>query len=281
MTNNDSKQKQGNNQETKAPAKRKRIRMPRQKKIKAVLCDMDGVIIWDNNLIDGAVDFIHRLRQQNIPFLFLTNYPSLTPLDLQHRLAKAGLNVDEDHFYTSAMATAVFLESQKSGDKAYVIGEGALTHELYNAGFTITDQDPDFVVLGETRSYSFEKIEKAINLIRKGARFIATNPDVSGPSGFPSCGALAAPIERVTGRKPFYVGKPNPFMMRAALRKLGSHSAHTVIIGDNMETDIIAGIESGLKTILVLSGVCSRADVEKYPYRPNAIYKTVGDIKSL
>lgn len=255
--------------------------MPRQKKIKAVLCDMDGVIIWDNQLIDGAVDFIHRLRQQEIPFLFLTNYPSLTPMDLQHRLMKAGLEVDEDNFYTSAMATAAFLESQRSGDKAYVIGEGALTHELYNAGFKITDQDPDFVVLGETRSYSFEKIEKAINLIRKGARFIATNPDVSGPSGFPSCGALAAPIERVTGRKPFYVGKPNPFMMRAALRKLGSHSAHTVIVGDNMETDIIAGIESGLKTILVLSGVCKREDVISYPYRPSEIYNTVGEIKKL
>jgi NagD protein len=240
---------------------------------------MDGVIIWNNQLIDGATDFIAMLREKNIPYLFLTNYPSLTPQDLQHRLANAGLEVSVDSFYTSAMATAAFLESQRSGSKAYVIGEGALTHELYKAGFTVTEQDPDFVILGETRSYSFEKIEKAINLIRKGARFIATNPDVSGPSGFPSCGALAAPIERVTGRKPFYVGKPNPFMMRAALYKLGSHSAHTAIIGDNMETDIIAGIESGLKTILVLSGVCKSQDVEMYPYRPNAIYKSVGEIK--
>ena len=255
--------------------------MPRQKKIKAVLCDMDGVIIWNNNLIEGAAEFIKGLQEQKTPFLFLTNYPSLTPMDLQHRLSGAGLEVDEDNFYTSAMATAVFLESQHSGDKAYVIGEGALTHELYKSGFKITDQNPDYVILGETRSYNFEKIEKAINLIRKGARFIATNPDVSGPSGFPSCGALAAPIERVTRRKPFYVGKPNPFMIRAALRKLGSHSAHTVIIGDNMETDIIAGIQSGLKTILVLSGVCKKESIKKYPYRPDAVYNNVGEIKKL
>lgn len=255
--------------------------MAPKKKSKAVICDMDGVIIWDNNLIDGTLDFMEMLHKNNISFLFLTNYPSLTPLDLQHRLRQAGLDVEEDHFYTSAMATAAFLESQRSGDKVYVIGEGALTHELYKANFKITDDDPDFVVLGETRSYNFEKIEKAISLIRKGARFIATNPDVSGPSGFPSCGALAAPIERVTGKKPFYIGKPNPFMMRAALRKLNSHSENTTIIGDNMETDIIAGIQSGLKTILVLSGVCSREDVERYPYRPNRIFNSVGDIKTI
>ncbi|MCK4857559.1 MAG: HAD family hydrolase, partial [candidate division Zixibacteria bacterium] len=233
--------------------------------MRAVLCDMDGVIIWDNNLIEGSVEFIRMLRDKKIPYLFLTNYPSLTPIDLKHRLSRAGLDIEVDHFYTSAMATATFLEMQESGDKVYVIGEGALTHELYKRGFTISDQDVDYVVLGETRSYNFEKIEKAISLIRHGARFIATNPDVSGPSGFPSCGALVAPIEKVTKRKPFYVGKPNPFMMRAALRKLGSHSAHTVIIGDNMETDIIAGIESGLKTILVLSGVHSRNDLKRYP----------------
>jgi NagD protein len=255
--------------------------MASKKKNKSVLCDMDGVIIWDNNLIDGAASFIAKLRSEGIPFLFLTNYPSLTPLDLQHRLKVAGLDVSEDHFYTSAMATATFLQSQKSGDKVFVIGEGALTHELYKCGFTITDQEPDYVVLGETRSYNFEKLEKAIRLIRRGARFIATNPDVSGPSGFPSCGALAAPIERVTRVKPFYVGKPNPFMMRAALRKLNSHSENTVIIGDNMETDIIAGIESGLETILVLSGVCDAEDVEKYPYRPNRIYNHVGEIEKV
>ncbi len=255
--------------------------MPPKKKSKAVLCDMDGVIIWDNNLIEGALEFFEMLRKKDIPFLFLTNYPSLTPIDLQHRLRQAGLDVSADHFYTSAMATATFLESQRTGDKVYVIGEGALTHELYNANFKITDQDPDYVVLGETRSYNFEKIEKAISLIRKGARFIATNPDVSGPSGFPSCGALAAPIERVTGRKPFYIGKPNPFMIRAALRKLNSHSENTTIIGDNMETDIIAGIQSGLRTILVLSGVCSMEDLVKYAYRPNKIVDNVGEIKSI
>ena len=247
----------------------------------AVLCDMDGVIIWDNKLIEGAKSFIEDLKSQGIPFLFITNYPSLTPADLSHRVRKAGVEVPPEHFYTSAMATATFLKSQGAGDKVFVIGEGALTHAMYEQGFTLTDQDPDFVVLGETRSYNFEMVEKAIRLIRHGARFIATNPDVSGPSGFPSCGALAAPIEKVTGIKPFYVGKPNPFMMRAALRKLNAHSESTVMIGDNMETDIIAGIQSGLATILVLSGVTGPDDVDRFPYRPNFTYANVGEIKSI
>lgn len=179
------------------------------------------------------------------------------------------------------MATADFLKIQGSGDKVFVIGEGALNHALYEQGFTQTEHDPDFVVLGETRSYNFEMIEKAVKLIRRGARFIATNPDVSGPSGFPSCGALAAPIERVTGKRPFYVGKPNPYMMRAALRKIGAHSENTVMIGDNMETDIIAGIQSGMETILVLSGVTDRQDIDKFPYRPTRIFSTVGDIDEI
>lgn len=250
-------------------------------KNKSVLCDMDGVIIWDNKLIEGAKEFVESLMEHNVPFLFITNYPSLTPADLSHRLKKAGLDVPAQHFYTSAMATATFLKTQAAGDKVFVIGEGALTHALYEQGFTLTDQDPDFVVLGETRSYNFEMIEIAIRLIRKGARFIATNPDVSGPSGFPSCGALAAPIERVTRRKPFYVGKPNPYMMRAALWKINSHSETTVMIGDNMETDIIAGIQSGLDTILVLSGVTQIDDIERYPYRPNYTYSHVGEIEEI
>ncbi len=248
---------------------------------RSVLCDMDGVIIWDNKLIDGAKEFVEAMLAQQIPFLFITNYPSLTPADLAHRLRKAGLDVPAEHFYTSAMATATFLKSQGAGDKVFVIGEGALTHALYEQGFTITDQDPDFVVLGETRSYNFEMIEKAIRMIRHGARFIATNPDVSGPSGFPSCGALAAPIERVTRKKPFYVGKPNPYMMRAALRRMDAHSETTVMIGDNMETDIIAGIQSGLDTILVLSGVTEAHEIERYPYRPHFTYATVGEINSI
>lgn len=253
----------------------------RLEKNKSVLCDMDGVIIWDNHLIEGAKEFVESLLERKTPFLFITNYPSLTPADLSHRLKNAGLDVPAEHFYTSAMATATFLESQGAGDKVFVIGEGALTHALYEQGFKITDQDPDFVVLGETRAYNFEMIEKAIRLIRHGARFIATNPDVSGPSGFPSCGALAAPIERVTGMKPFYVGKPNPYMMRAALWKIDSHSETTIMIGDNMETDIIAGIQSGLDTILVLSGVTQVDDIDKYPYRPNYTYANVGEIEAI
>jgi len=247
----------------------------------AVLCDMDGVIIWDNKLIEGAKGFVEGLITDNVPFLFITNYPSLTPADLSHRLKKAGLDIAPEHFYTSAMATATFLKSQSAGDKVFVVGEGALTHALYEQGFTITDQDPDFVVIGETRSYNFESIEKSIKLIKKGARFIATNPDVSGPSGFPSCGALTAPIEKVTGKKPFYVGKPNPYMMRAALRRIGGHSESTVMIGDNMDTDIIAGIQAGMDTILVLSGVTGIDDLESYPYRPGRIVANVGKIDSL
>jgi NagD protein len=247
--------------------------------IKAVLCDMDGVIVWDNNLVEGAKKFIDMLLRNGHPFLFLTNYPSLTPSDLQHRLTLAGLVVGPEHFYTSAMATAAFLKSQAAGDKVWVIGEGALTHALYEQGFTVTEQNPDYVILGETRAYNFESIEKAIRLIRHGARFIATNPDVSGPSGFPSCGALAAPIERVTGIKPFYIGKPNPYMMRAALRQIGAHSENTVMVGDNMETDIIAGIQSGMETILVLSGVTSEQEIAHYPYRPTRVVKNVGEIE--
>jgi len=247
----------------------------------AVLCDMDGVIIWDNKLIDGAKGFVEKLIADETPFLFITNYPSLTPADLAHRLKKAGLDVAAEHFYTSAMATATFLKSQGAGDKVFVVGEGALTHALYEQGFTITDQDPDFVVIGETRSYNFEMIEKSIKLIRKGARFIATNPDVSGPSGFPSCGALTSPIEKVTRLQPFYVGKPNPYMMRAALRRIGSHSENTVMIGDNMDTDIIAGIQAGMDTILVLSGVTGIEDIDRYPYRPTHVLANVGKIEKL
>lgn len=247
----------------------------------AVLCDMDGVIIWDNNLIEGAKKFINSLMEREIPFLFITNYPSLTPSDLAHRLKSAGVEVPAKHFYTSAMATATFLKSQGAGDKVFVVGEGALTHALYEQGFTITDHDPDFVVIGETRSYNFEMVEKSIRLVKGGARFIATNPDVSGPSGFPSCGALTAPIERVTGKRPFFVGKPNPYMMRAALRKIDAHSESTVMIGDNMDTDIIAGIQSGLDTILVLSGVTSVDDLQRYPYRPTRIVANVGEIEQI
>ena len=241
---------------------------------KALICDIDGVILHDEQALPGARELVARLVGGTMPFLFLTNYPSQTPADLRDRFRSAGIDVQVPvkHFYTSAIATAEFLNDQ-AGDrrKAYVIGEGALIHALYEAGFILTENEADFVVLGETRSYSFDMIRRASYLIQQGARFVATNPDVNGPQGRPSCGALAAPIERITGQRPFYVGKPNAFMMRAALRYLHARTDDTLIAGDNMDTDIIAGIQSGLETILVLTGVSKRTDLSHYPYRPHHI----------
>lgn len=248
--------------------------------MKNVICDIDGVLMRDNDLIPGADKFIHRLLEKEIPLILLTNYPSQTAADLQNRLASAGIQVPKESFYTSAMATAAFLERQE-GRKAYVIGEGALTHELYQIGFTITDINPDYVIVGETRSYNREMIQKASYFIMKGARFIATNPDVAGPRGFPACGALCAPIERITGKQPFYIGKPSPWIMRAALNTINAHSEDTVIIGDNMRTDILAGVQAGLETILVLTGVSQMSDLELFPYRPNHIFPGAGEIDVL
>lgn len=240
--------------------------------MKAVIVDIDGVILHDDTALPGAKELVDWLAGSGLPFLFLTNYPSMTPADLQHRFRGAGLEVPDTHFYTSAMATAEFLHDQ-AGDrrKVYVVGEGALVHALYQAGFTITEQAADYVVLGETSSFNFDMIRRAAWLIQQGARFVATNPDVAGPQGRPSCGALAAPIERIAGRRPFYVGKPNAFMMRAALRYLQTHSEDTWIVGDNMDTDIIAGIQSGLETVLVLSGVSRREELAGYAYRPHHV----------
>jgi NagD protein len=240
--------------------------------VKAVIADIDGVVLHDNAALPGAVELVAWLKGSGMPFLFLTNYPSMTPADLHLRFHAAGLDVPERHFYTSAMATAEFLHDQ-AGDRrrVYVVGEGALVHALYQAGFTLTEQDADYVVLGETTSFNFDMIRRAAWLIKNGARFVATNPDVAGPQGRPSCGALAAPIERISGKRPFYVGKPNAFMMRAALRYLQTHSEHTWIVGDNMDTDIIAGIQSGLETILVLSGVSRPEELPGYPYRPHHV----------
>jgi NagD protein len=245
--------------------------------MKNIICDMDGVILKDNNLIEGADTFIKRVLENGHNFLFLTNYSSQTPQDLRNRLSSAGLEVPRKHFYTSAMATAAFLEKQ-DGRKAYVIGEGGLTHELYNIDFTITDIDPDYVIVGETRSYNWDMIQKAAYHINKGSRFIATNPDVAGPQGAPSCGALCAPIERITGKKPFYIGKPNAWMMRAALNYMKAHSENTIIIGDNMKTDILAGIQAGMDTFLVLSGVTQKDDLPYFPYQPMYIYDSIKDI---
>jgi NagD protein len=247
--------------------------------VKAVICDIDGVLLRDDTPLPGAKALVERLLGGPFRFVFLTNFPSQTPADLRNRLLAGGIDVPPEHFYTSAMATAEFLHDQ-AGDrrKAFVVGEGALIHALYQAGFTLTESGADYVILGETRAYNFEMIQRAARLILDGARFVATNPDVAGPGGRPSCGSLAAPIELITGRRPFYVGKPNPFMMRAALRHLNVHSEDTWIVGDNMDTDIIAGIEAGMETILVLSGVSRREDLVRYAYRPHHVLADAGEV---
>lgn len=250
--------------------------------MKALVCDIDGVILQGNRPLPGAPEFVARLVSGPHPFLFLTNYPSQTPADLRGRFLGAGMDVPSDRFYTSAMATAEFLNGQAGQERrAFVVGEGALIHALYEAGFTLTDTDADFVVLGETRSFNVEMIQTAARLIGSGARFVATNPDVAGPDGRPSCGALAAPIERITGRRPFYVGKPSAFMMRAALRRLQAHSEDTWIVGDNMDTDVIAGVQTGMQTVLVLSGVSRREDLERYAYRPHYVVPGIGELLGL
>ncbi len=248
--------------------------------MKNVICDIDGVLLHNNQLLPGADEFIGKLQEKEIPFLLLTNYPSQTPADLQNRLGASGVDIPSESFYTSAMATAAFLARQE-GRKAYVIGEGALTHELYRIGFTMTDINPDFVIVGETRAYNWDMMQKAAYFIMQGARFIATNPDVAGPKGHPACGALCAPIERITGKKPFYIGKPSPWIMRAALNSMDAHSENTLIIGDNMKTDILAGIQAGMETVLVLSGVSRKDDLPNFPYQPDHIFPGAGDIDIL
>jgi NagD protein len=248
--------------------------------MKTVICDIDGVLLHNNTPIAGAAEFVHRMVDEKRPFLLLTNYPSQTPADLKNRFAAAGIEVDEDRFYTSTMATAAFLAKQ-NGRKAFVIGEGALTHALYNVGFTITDINPDFVIVGETRAFNWEMIHKAALLIKAGARFIATNPDVAGPASEPACGALCAPIERITEREPFYVGKPSPWIVRAALNSLSAHSERSIFIGDNMRTDILAGTQAGMETILVLSGVTKQHALEKFPYQPTRVFESVAHIERL
>ena len=250
--------------------------------MKALIIDIDGVVMLDDKAAPGAKELISWLKSNGRPFLFLTNFPSQTPADLSGRLAVAGLEVAPQHFYNSAMATADFLTSQ-AGDRrrVFVVGEGALVHELYQAGFTLSETDADFVVLGETRAYNFEMIQRASQLVSKGARFIATNPDVAGPQGRPSCGAFAAPIERITGKAPFYVGKPSAFMMRSALRHLQAHSDEAWMVGDNMDTDIIAGLQTGLVTVLVLTGISREEDLPRYAYRPDHVVKDALELRDL
>ena len=250
--------------------------------IKHYLTDMDGVLLQGQTLLPGAVEFVQRLRAKEIPFLILTNNSRFTQRDLQMRLSYMGLDVPPEAIFTSALATAQFLHDQQPGGRAFVIGESGLTTALHAVGYILTDQEPEYVVLGETTSYSFQHITHAIRLIVAGARFIATNPDEMGPGEggiVPATGAVAALISAATGVKPYVIGKPNPLMMRTALRTLNAHSEQSVMIGDRMDTDIVAGIESGLRTILVLTGVTSREQVERFPYRPTWIRASIADIE--
>jgi NagD protein len=249
---------------------------------KSYLCDMDGVLVFGSQAIPGANEFIQRLQAAEAKFLVLTNNSLYTQRDLHVRLMRIGLDVPVDAIYTSAMATAQFLASQHPGGSAYVIGEAGLTTALHGAGFIMTDQNPEYVVLGETLSYSFERITQAMRFVAAGARFIATNPDVTGPGEggmVPATGSVAALISAATGVRPYYIGKPNPLIMRTALRTLNAHSEDSVMVGDRMDTDIVIGTESGLETILVLTGVTRREDVERYPYRPTYIVESVADIE--
>lgn len=246
------------------------------------LIDMDGVLVRGRTAIPGAQDFIARLRGRDAKYLVLTNNPMYTPADLAHRLQNSGLDIPADRIFTSAMATAQFLHWQRPRGTAFVIGESGVTSALHEAGYIITDHAPDYVVLGETTSLNFESITKAIRLIAGGARFIATNPDSSGPAEdgiVPACGAMAALIERATGRSPLFIGKPAPLMMRSAMNHLGVHSQNTVMVGDRMDTDIIAGLQAGMDTILVLSGVTAPEAIDRFPYRPTWVLNSVADIE--
>lgn len=248
---------------------------------KGFICDMDGVIYHGNQLLDGVKEFVDWLYRENKQFLFLTNASHRSPKELQKKLERLGLEVGEEHFYTSALATAKFLQSQNPGCSAYVIGEHGLYNALYDAGITINDVDPEYVVIGETEAYGYEHITKAMNLVNNGAKLIATNTDITGPieGGIaPACRAFVAPIEATTGKQAYYVGKPNPLMMRTGLQLLGVHSSEAAMIGDRMDTDMVAGIETGLDTALVLSGVSTRETIEQFPYRPRLVLNGVGDI---
>lgn len=249
---------------------------------KSFLLDMDGVIYTGSKLIPGAVDFVSRLKQRNFKFLFLTNNSYYTPKQLKGRLSEMGINVTEDCFYTSAMATASFLTTQKPMDcSAYVIGGQGIIEEFEKHKITVTSENPDYVVLAETEEYDYKKIIEATHLIREGAKFIATNSDLTGPSlrgPVPACGALVAPIEKVTGIAPYFLGKPNPAMMFWARKKMGVHSANCFMIGDRMDTDIIGGLESGMTTCLVLTGVTTRKNMNLFPYQPDYIFNNLGEI---
>ena len=248
---------------------------------KAFICDMDGVIYHGNKVLPGTAEFIDWLKRENKEYLFLTNNSGLTPRELQQKLERLGLDVPEERFYTSALSTAAFLRDQAPSCSAYVIGEAGLLNALYDVGVTMNDYDPDYVIVGEGRAYSLDTLTKATNLVMKGAKLIGANSDASGPveNGImPACRALIAPIEIATGKTAYFCGKPNPLMMRSALKMLGVHSADSVMIGDRMDTDIITGTESGMSTVLVLSGISSLETVDQFAYRPTVILDGVGDI---
>jgi NagD protein len=248
------------------------------------LTDMDGVLVHEEKALPGAADFLEKLVEKQRRFLVLTNNSIFTPRDLAARLARTGLLVPEESIWTSALATADFLHTQLPGGSAYVIGEAGLTTALYEVGYTLTDTDPDYVVLGETRTYSFEAITRAIRLIGQGSRFIATNPDVTGPSPegpLPATGSVAAMITKATGAEPYFVGKPNPMMFRSALNRIDGHSESTTMVGDRMDTDIVAGIEAGLDTVLVLTGSTKATDVTRFPFRPGRIMDSIADVIDL
>jgi NagD protein len=255
--------------------------MSERRKIECWLTDMDGVLVHEGHALPGAGEVIKQWQNAGQRFLVLTNNSIYTPRDLSARLRATGLDIPEDSIWTSALATADFLKSQKPKGSAFVIGEAGLTTALHEVGYIQTDVNPDYVVLGESRTFSFETLTKAIRLILNGARFIATNPDATGPSAdgvLPATGSVAALITKATGREPYIVGKPNPMMFRSAMNKINAHSESTGMIGDRMDTDVIAGIEAGLHTVLVLTGIADDAEIQKYPFRPNEILNSIADL---
>lgn len=251
-----------------------------------VLLDMDGVLVHEQEPLQGAAVFIDALYERGVPFMVLTNNSIYTPRDLSARLGRSGLNVPEERIWTSALATARFLDDQRPNGTAHVLGEAGLTTALHEAGYIMVETDPDYVVLGETRNYSFNAITQAIQLINAGARFIATNPDASGPSPtgmLPATGAVAALITKATGVEPYFVGKPNPLMMRSALNAMDAHSENTLMVGDRMDTDIVAGLEAGMRTVLVLSGSTKSNEVDRFPFRAGKVIDSIAalDIDAL
>ncbi|HEX6257360.1 MAG TPA: HAD-IIA family hydrolase [Euzebyales bacterium] len=255
--------------------------MPDETAISNVLLDMDGVLVHEQHAIEGAAAFVYDLREREIPFMVLTNNSIYTPRDLSARLARSGIEVPEERIWTSALATARFLDSQRPEGTAHVVGESGLTTALHEIGYVMVDAEPDYVVLGETRNYSFTAITRAIQLIHDGARFIATNPDPSGPSRegmLPATGAVAALMTKATGIEPYFVGKPNTLMMRSALNAMEAHSEDTVMIGDRMDTDVVAGLEAGMRTVLVLSGSTRSDEVDRFPYKPWKVVDSIADV---